>query len=31
MTSTLGHFRSRGVTWGHFLSCDCHLLRVTAL
>jgi len=26
-----GHFRSRQFTWCHFLSRDCHLLRVTAL
>ena len=25
------HFRSREVAWRHFLSRDCHLLRVTAL
>jgi len=31
MTSLPGHFRSLVVTWRHFLSCDCHLLRVTAL
>ena len=31
MTSLLGHFRSRGVACGHFLSRDFHLLRVTAL
>jgi len=31
MTPLPGHFWSRGVTWRHFLSRDCHLLRVTAL
>jgi len=31
-TSSLpGHFRSREVTWRHFLLRDCHLLRFTAL
>jgi len=27
----LGHFRSPEVTWRHFLSRDCLLLRATAL
>ena len=31
MTSLPGHFWSRGVTIGHFLLRDGHLLRVTAL
>jgi len=31
MTSLPGHFRSREVTWRHFLSRDGHLLQVTAL
>jgi len=31
MKSLPAHFRSREVTWHHFLSRDCHLLRVTAL
>jgi len=31
MTSLPGNFRSREVTWHHFLSRDCHLLRFTAL
>jgi len=31
MTSLLGNFRSREVTWRHFLSRDCLLLRVTTL
>jgi len=31
MTSLPGYFRERGVTRDHFLSHDCHLLRVTAL
>jgi len=30
MTSLQGHFRSPEVTWRHFLSCDCLLLRATA-
>jgi len=31
MTSLPGHFRSPEVTWRHFLSRDCLLLRATAL
>jgi len=31
MTSLQGHFRSREVPWPHFLSRDCHVLRVKAL
>jgi len=31
MTSLPGHFRPPEVTWRHFLSCDCLLLRATAL
>jgi len=31
MTSLPGHFRSPHVTWRHFLSRDCLLLRATAL
>jgi len=31
MTSLLDHFPSPEVTWLHFLSRDCLLLRVTAL
>jgi len=31
MTLLAGHFRSNEVTWCHFLSRDCLLLRVTAL
>jgi len=31
ITSLPGQFPSRGVTWGHFLSRDGHLLRVTGL
>jgi len=31
MTSLPGHFRSPEVTWHHFLSCDCFILRATAL
>jgi len=31
MTSLPGHFRSHEVTWHHFLSRDCLLLRATAL
>jgi len=31
ITSLLGHFRSPEVTWHHFLSRDCLLLRATAL
>jgi len=31
MTSLPGHFRSGEITWHHFLSRDCHFLRVKAL
>ena len=31
MTSLPGHFRPHEVKWHHFLTRDCHLLRVTAL
>jgi len=31
MTSLPGHFWSPEVTWRHFLSCDCLLMRATAL
>jgi len=31
MMSLPGDFRSPEVTWRHFLSCDCFLLRATAL
>jgi len=31
MTLLPGHFRSPEVTWRHFLSRDCLLLRATAL
>jgi len=31
MTSLPGHLRSPEVTWRHFLSRDCFLLRATTL
>jgi len=31
LTSLLGHFQSPDITWRHFLSGDCNLLRATAL
>jgi len=31
MTTPPGHFRSREVTWRHYLSRDCLVLQATAL